>query len=354
MGTSNEQKMICKNDGAPEQQDNQPRSSSNSSSSSSIDAIDAVADGIDRVTLLNSSTGTSDVSTCAACGKEGNSKDMNTCNKCKSVKYCNAACKKKHRSKHKKVCERRAAVLAAELHDEKLFKEVEPEECPICMLPLPFDSSQVSFQTCCGKRLCQGCIYAMEMSKGNDLCAFCRTPLSVNDEEQIERIKKLMDKGNGGAFHLLAGLYARGLYGMPQDLRKATELLLKAGELGFAKGYYGLGNSYYNGDGVQVDMEKAKYYLELAAMNGHTKARHNLACIERQTGNHNRSMEHFVMAAKAGDRLSLGNVKRGFMEGYIAKDEYASTLRAHHERQQEMKSDTRDKAAKVVAKTRHS
>ena len=43
-----------------------------------------------------------DMSMCASCGKEGNSDDMNTCNKCQSVKYCNAACKKKHRSKHKK------------------------------------------------------------------------------------------------------------------------------------------------------------------------------------------------------------------------------------------------------------
>jgi len=67
------------------------------------------------------------------------------------------------------------------------------------------------------------------------------------------------------------------MLGLPRDHRKAIELLLKAGELGFAKGYYGLGNSYYNGDGVVRDVEKAKYYFELAAMNGHIKARHNLA-----------------------------------------------------------------------------
>ena len=42
---------------------------------------------------------------CAACGKEGG--NLNTCNKCKMVQYCNAACKKKHRSKHKKACEKR-------------------------------------------------------------------------------------------------------------------------------------------------------------------------------------------------------------------------------------------------------
>ena len=70
---------------------------------------------------------------CAACGKEG---PTNTCNKCNTVKYCNAACKKKHRSKHKEACDKRVA----ELHDEALFKEHPPrEECPICFLPLPLD-----------------------------------------------------------------------------------------------------------------------------------------------------------------------------------------------------------------------
>ena len=65
---------------------------------------------------------------CAKCGKEGGEDTMNTCNKCDLVVYCNAACKKKHRSQHKKNCEKRAA----ELYDEKLFKEPPPpEECPI-------------------------------------------------------------------------------------------------------------------------------------------------------------------------------------------------------------------------------
>ena len=62
---------------------------------------------------------------CANCGKEGSGVN-NTCNKCKAVKYCNAACKKKHRHKHKEECEKivkRAAEMQAVLHDEKLFKD---------------------------------------------------------------------------------------------------------------------------------------------------------------------------------------------------------------------------------------
>ena len=41
--------------------------------------------------------------TCAACGKEGEDDNMNICNKCKMVYYCNVACKKKHKSKHKEM-----------------------------------------------------------------------------------------------------------------------------------------------------------------------------------------------------------------------------------------------------------
>src|SRR5210317_981070 len=105
---------------------------------------------------------------CAACGKAGD--DLKTCNGCKLVKYCNAACKKKHRSKHKKDCKKRAA----ELHDEALFKDPpERDECPICMLPLPLDVSGTNYQPCCGKKLCLGCIYAAYRVDIRCLCPFC-------------------------------------------------------------------------------------------------------------------------------------------------------------------------------------
>ena len=145
---------------------------------------------------------------------------MNACNKCDLVKYCNAGCKKKHRHKHKKKCERRAA----ELFDEKLFKEPPlPEECPICFLPLPLDPSESTFFACCGKNICNGCIYAMVEREGAHLCAFCRTPVTKSYEEEVERLKKLMEKGNARAFYNLAGCYAQGHKGVPQNMAKKNE-----------------------------------------------------------------------------------------------------------------------------------
>ena len=312
-------------------------------------AIDTVTKGIDKVDISshNDNNNTSEViqETCANCGKEGNSEDMNMCNKCKSGKYCNAACKKKHRKKHKKECERRVA----ELHDKKLFKEPPPpDECSICMLSMPIKANQTTFKTCCGKRICNGCIYAMDMSmsEGENICAFCRTPTPSSEEEEIKRGKKLMDKECGWVFHFMAGRYDQGYGDLTQDHQQANELYLKAGELGCAGGYYHLGHSYRIGRGVvERDMGQVKHYWELAAMGGHVLARHLLGEMEGMAGNHQRAMAHFMISARGGCKESLDSVQTGFMDGVVTKDVYASTLRAYHERQKAMKSDARDQAA---------
>ena len=96
-----------------------------------IDHLSIENEGGDIPTAMASPTNadnTDNITTCAACGKQGDKESMNICNKCKMVHYCNAACKKKHKSKHNKKCDRRVA----ELHDEQLLKESPPrEDCPI-------------------------------------------------------------------------------------------------------------------------------------------------------------------------------------------------------------------------------
>ena len=280
---------------------------------------------------------------CANCGKgEEKSDDLKACTACIMVKYCNRECQIAHRPQHKKACKKRAA----ELFDKKLFKEPPPpEDCPICMLPLP-SANQVTFYSCCGKNVCNGCIYAMFDREGmNILCAYCRTPPSDTDEEQIKRINKLMEKGNGHAFFYLAGHYDHGTYGVPQDMARANELWLKAGELGSADAYFNLGNSYRVGRGVEVDMKKAKHYYELAAINGSVMARHNLGADESNAGNYHRAFKHLILSARAGYKPSLDAVKLGYKNGYVTKEEYANVLREYQKSQDEAKSDARDEAA---------
>ena len=281
---------------------------------------------------------------CATCGKEGDGDSMNSCNKCDLVKYCNAACKKKHRKTHKKKCEKRAV----ELYDEKLFRE-HPlrEECSICMLPLSLDASESTFHPCCGKDICNGCIIAMVESGAKDICAFCRTPCTKSGEETIKRLEKLMDKDHAEAVLVLGGIAQHGRRGVPQNWAKANELYLKAGELGSADAYYNLGNTYRLGRGVEVDMKKAKHYYELAAINGHVIARYNLGRMEYYAGNVERAYKHFILVARAGYKKGLDAAKIGYEDGYVSKDEYANCLRAYQKRHDEMKSDTRDKARAI-------
>ena len=285
--------------------------------------------------------------TCANCGKgEQNSGDLKACTACKLVKYCNRDCQIAHRPQHKKACKKRAA----ELHDNKLFKENPPrEECPICFLPIPHESETATFYSCCGKSICVGCIYAMDETGGENmkLCPFCKAPPSRSPDDEVERLNKLMAKGNADAFYQLGGDYTQGISGLPQDRAKAIELWLKAGELGCANAYNNLGIAYSNGDGVEIDKKKAKHYWELAALNGSIQGRYNIGAEEYNACNHQRAFKHFILAAKAGDK-ALKMVKHGYTDGYVTKEEYANTLREYQKRQDEMKSDARVSAAEAL------
>jgi TPR repeat protein len=292
-------------------------------------------------------------SICANCGKsEESSGDLKACTACKMVKYCNRDCQIAHRSQHKKACKKRAA----ELHDAELFKvPPPPEDCPICMQPPPIyeNHTGMTFHSCCGKNICSGCGDKMNEIGAGNLCPFCRTPCPTSDEEAVNRLKKLLNAGKADAFNMLAVRYEDGSMGLPQDRAKANELYLKGGGLGCAQAYFNLGNQYYNGRGVEINEKKAMHYYELAAMNGNSKARHNLGATEYDAGKYHRAMKHFVISACVGCKGSLDAVKDGYMAGYVAKDEYANTLREYQKSQDEMKSEARDKALAARNQIRH-
>ena len=238
-----------------------------------------------------------DVSACANCGKEGS--NLNICNKCKEATYCNASCKKKHRSKHKKQCERRVA----EMHDETLFRDPPPQhgDCPICFIRLPIMGSGRQYMSCCGKRICSGCCYADVYDNHGKIiadkkCPFCRTPLPTSEKESMERLKKRMEVGDTYAFYMMGCYHTRGQFGLPRDSAKAIEFWRKAGRFG----YNIIGNAYYNGKNVERDEKKATHYFELAAMDGMVSARYNLGGSEYKAGNYDRALKHYMIAVRGG------------------------------------------------------
>jgi len=167
---------------------------------------------------------------CANCGKgEENTNNLKKCAACLSVKYCSRECQIAQRSQHKKECKRRAA----ELHEEALFKEVEPEDCPVCIVRLPLLETGSTYMSCCGKVICSGCAYApVYDDKGNRIrertCPFCRTPAPDSDEETVNRLKKRADGGDAESICMMGCYYGNGHYGFPQDYAKALEFYHRA------------------------------------------------------------------------------------------------------------------------------
>ena len=51
---------------------------------------------------------------------------------------------------------------------------------------------------------------------------------------------------------------------------------------------------------MEADTKKAKYYYEVAAMRGNAMARHNLGAMEEHSGNMDRAVKHWMIAAGAG------------------------------------------------------
>mmetsp|Transcript_8356 Transcript_8356/g.13528 ORF Transcript_8356/g.13528 Transcript_8356/m.13528 type:complete len:336 (-) Transcript_8356:80-1087(-) len=331
------------------------------------------------------------MSECAACGKGGD--NLKNC-PCKLAKYCNASCQLSHRPKHKKECKKRTteifaeqknAVRASAGHDRMvtsnitsnthygwdsvkkvtsgLFARPPPkDDCPICFLPLP-GASKITYQFCCGKVICDGCIYVVEgnVEKENEIrtlsrkpllpqrCPLCREPSDTSDKETAKRCEKRMKANDADAFYTLGCEYQDGTMGMSQDSNKAFELWLRAGELGSNNAHGALATAYYQGKCVGRNLERANHYFELAAMGGNEIARHNLGLFEQRAGNMNRAIKHWVIAAEAGYEPSLKRTQEGFSTGHATRDEYEKALRAYKGTRDDMESLQRDVAAAARA-----
>ena len=239
--------------------------------------------------------------------------------------------------------------------DELLFQDPPPrEDCPICFLPMPHTSGHIVemvYLTCCGKTICDGCSIAedLEMEEGNikALCSLCRVPISRSDEDHLKRFEKRMKLNDANAIFKIGIFYRDGVMGLPLDFNKTLKLWNKAVKLGSIDAHYNLAITYYNGEGgVEKDKKKAIEHWKLAAIGGHEGARHSLGLFEEYNNrNMDRAMKHYIIGARCGNGDSLKKVGEGYKSGHVAKDEYASTLRAYQVSVDEMKSEQRTKAA---------
>jgi TPR repeat protein len=77
-------------------------------------------------------------------------------------------------------------------------------------------------------------------------------------------------------------------------------------------------------------------------MSGHEGARHNLGCTEFESGNQERAVKHWKVAASAGHYNAMVNLLSAFKEGNVSRDTIDSILTAYNNSCTEMRSEARD------------
>ena len=80
-------------------------------------------------------------------------------------------------------------------------------------------------------------------------------------------------------------------------------------------------------------------------MRGDAGARYNLGNGEWRTGNYDRALKHYIIAAGSGLSESLERIKQLYAFEKATKEDYMKGLQAYQEYLGEIKSPQRDKAA---------
>lgn len=244
--------------------------------------------------------------------------------------------------------------------EENLFRPSQPMGfCVICALLLRSDGVGQTHLVCCGKIICNGCVFAMEASNVtvgtatfhppfSSLCPFCRAPKPTSASEFVTMLRKRADANDPWAIYNLACAYFDGNI-VPQDDQKAVELWIRAGELGCALGHNKLAIAYRDGRGVEADITQAEHHYKQAAIGGITGARHELGCLVQMSGDKETAMRHWLISAGDGNDFSLAVIKDSFKRELVTKDNFERALRDNNNAKDEMKSDAREAAGEIVA-----
>jgi TPR repeat protein len=185
--------------------------------------------------------------------------------------------------------------------------------------------------------------------------------MEKTEEEEIVQLMKRVEGKDAGAMCLLGHYHNQGHFGLLQDRTKAISLWKQAAELGSSRSHFYLGNIYHDGG----DLKKAKFHFEVSAMAGHEVARCNLGVIESESGNMDRALKHWVIAASTGQCKAMDtfrrlyelqlptnpNVRISFKQDEMSRDTFEATLAAYNKSCAEMRSEARDSFIRALSES---
>ena len=246
----------------------------------------------------------------------------------------------------------------------KNWTRLQNEECPICMLPLPFESSITKHCVTCDKSVCVGCMMTtaqVHRRDGGDVktaeekvttCPFCRSSTAVYDDKlRLEKEMKRANAGNGESMYRVGNYYYMGEMGLQQDKAEGLKWYHRAVGEGSGEAAFCLGRCYCEGDMVLRDHDRALEYFQKSADLGFIPSFRLVGIILMKKGNIEEAMLNLrkaVMCGYCNDDI-FNELRNGFKLGFITKEEYAFTLRENQKACNEMKSDGREEIKKMLS-----
>ena len=250
-----------------------------------------------------------------------------------------------------------------EIHISTFVMPSQPE-CPICMLPLPFEVDRSVLLPCCGYVLCRACeesSFYGGLKRGiawdkARKCIFCNCKQVTSMQQFIAALNRLVERGNAKAMYQLGVFYFIGEksgWNLERDEKRGVELYHMAATAGNPRACQKLGSMYFNGAElgnlvVMKDVKKAMRLFTRGAKLGDPMCLYNLGVLRRQESTED-SVHYFLKSASGGFQLALDEVKRWYLANYITKDEYARALRSFQSSHDEVKSEARTKFNKRLA-----
>ena len=174
--------------------------------------------------------------------------------------------------------------LEEELKNADLLRPLPPtEDCPICCIPLSRLSYNFQYYSCCGKRICTGCVAeneahlarenekraAKDKSPLPDACPFCRAIPNYSDEQLKRQFEARAQKNKDvTACMCLAMEHLNGSNTYPKDDAKAIGYLIQAAEHGSADACHQMSLFYSKGDILPIDVFRQRLFEQVGALRG--------------------------------------------------------------------------------------
>ena len=151
----------------------------------------------------------------------------------------------------------------------------------------------------------------------------------MGENLEMKKLEAAAEQGDMEAQFNLGRMYYNG-EGTEVNYEKALYWWEKAAEQGDVRAQYNVGYMYYNGEGTEVNYEKALYWWEKAAEQGDAEAQFNLGRMycqgEGTEVNYEKALYWWEKAAEQGDVRAQFNVGLIFFRGLGTEVNYEKAL----------------------------